>query len=361
MRPRALLMSLLAVALGATALIATTTGSDGATTAPRASGLSAGKAVGQLIIATYLGRRPPASILAAVRAGQIGSIILMGDNTAGGVGSTRAATTALQNAARAGGNPGLLIMTDQEGGEVKRLPGPPSYPASGMSNPTLAAQQGAATASLLKRAGVNVDLAPVADVSVANGFITKQHRAFGKTPAVVAAAACAFADGLARGGVAYTLKHFPGLGAAIQTTDNVPVRVNQSASAIQADDAAYRSCGSGKLALVMVSSASYPQLSGPLPAVMAPLIYSKILPADAADALTISDDFDSGAIRPLRTPALHAIAAGLDMVMYASYESSALAAYSGLTADVSSGSLRLARVQAAAARVLALKRALGLT
>lgn len=360
MRLRAFIVLLVAVALGATALIVTTIGSDGAT--PRSSGLSASQAVGQMIIATYQGRKPPASILAAVREGQVGAIILMGDNTAGGLKSVSAATAALQAAAQAGGNPGLLIMTDQEGGTVKRLPGPPLYPASGMSNPTLAAQQGAATAKLLKQVGVNVDLAPVADVSVADGFITKEHRAFGKTPAVVSAAACAFAQGLASGGVAYTLKHFPGLGAAIRSTDNVPVKINQSAAAISADDAAYRACGKGKLALVMVSSASYPKLSGDLPAVMSPSIYSSVLPSDGlVDPLTISDSFETGAISPWTTPAKRAISAGLDMVMYPSYEADALNAYAGLLADVKDGALTLARVRAAAARVLTLKRALGLT
>ncbi len=161
--------------------------------------------------------------------------------------------------------------------------------------------------------------------------------------------------------MAYTLKHFPGLGAAIKSTDVGPVSVNQSRSTIQADDAAYRSCGSGKLALVMVSSASYPQLTGKLPAVLSPAIYGTALPANNVSALPISDDFDAGALKPWTTPAKRAISAGLDMVMYASYESSALTAYSGLLADVTGGSLSLSRVRAAAARVLALKQALGLT
>jgi beta-N-acetylhexosaminidase len=318
------------------------------------------KAVGQLLIATYKGTTPPPSILSAVRAGRIGSIILMGGNTGNSVAVTRLATSALQKAARAGGNPGLLIMTDQEGGEVKRLPGPPAYSASQMGDPSVAAAQGYATALMLRKAGVNVDLAPVVDVTQVDGFMTTEQRTFGSNPPVVARAACAFARGLVKGGVAYTLKHFPGLGDAVKSTDVEPVAIDEPAAEIEADDAAYRSCGSGRLALVMVSSASYTNLTGDLPAVMTPSIYNKVMVNDGIGALTVSDALDSGAIKPWPSAARRSIAAGLDMAMYPNREADALKTYTTLLADVRAGRLDPGRVRAAAMRVLALKRALGL-
>jgi beta-N-acetylhexosaminidase len=316
--------------------------------------------VGQLIIATYAGTSPPASILGAVRAGQVGGIILMGQNTAGGVASVRAATNELQAAASAGRNPGLLIMTDQEGGEVKRLPGPPDGPASDLAAPAVAHAQGAATAALLRSAGVNVDLAPVADVTRTDGFMTQEQRTFGSSPTGVARAVCAFAHALAHSGVAYTLKHFPGLGDAATNTDGTPVSVTEPAAEIAADGAAYRRCGHGRLAVVMVSSASYPSLTGATPAVLSPKIYRAVLPKDGVDAVTISDSFESGAIAAVQSPALRAINAGLDMVMYPDYESTSAAAYARLLADLQAGALSPHRVRAAAARVLTLKRNLGL-
>lgn len=326
---------------------------------------SPSRAVGQLVIATYRGAVPPRSILGAVRAGHVGSIILMGNNTVGGVIGTRRAVNALQRAARAGGNPGLLIMTDQEGGEVRRLPGPPDYSAAVMGSasagkPALAGAQGYATALMLRRAGVNVDLAPVADVRRADGFIAVERRSFGPDPASVARSACAFARGLERGGVAYTLKHFPGLGDAVKSTDLRPVAISEPAALIHADDAAYRACGGDRLALVMVSSASYTHLTGRLPAIFTPSIFSRVLPADGVSALTVSDTLQSGAIRPYSDPGRRAIAAGDDMVMYPNTEHGALAAYTRFAADLRDGSLSVARVRAAATRVLALKRALGL-
>ena len=137
-------------------------------------------------------------------------VILFADNVAGGIADTRRLTEELQRAAREGHNPPLLIMTDQEGGTVKRLPGPPDLPASAMTSNSMAFKQGVATGSMLRAAGVNVDLAPVADVERAGGSFLGS-RAFGSSPSLVAGRACAFAQGLQSQQIAYTLKHFPGL------------------------------------------------------------------------------------------------------------------------------------------------------
>lgn len=331
--------------------------------APRASlakGPSLAKSVGQLIVGRFAGTRPTSSILAAVRAGEVGGIILFGDNTAGGPSATAALVSQLQQAAHAGRNPGLLIMTDQEGGLVKRLPGPPEMAASQMSNPTVAAQQGSATAQLLQSAGINVDLAPVADVTRVDGFMTQERRTFGSRPGVVARAACAFANALSSGGVAYTLKHFPGLGDAYSSTDAGPVTVTESASQLSADQAAYRRCGAGSRALVMVSSASYTSLTGSTPAVLSPSTYDA-LRADGANAVTISDDFETRAISGQLTPARRAINAGLDLVLYAETETASEQAYQELYRDAQDSTLSPTRVRAAAAAVLALKRSLNLS
>jgi beta-N-acetylhexosaminidase len=335
----------------------TTTGTNPGTTT-----LTLARQVGQLIIATYQGRTPPPSLLGAIQLGHVGAVILMGDNTTGGIRATKAATAQMQAAAGAGGNPGLLIMTDQEGGTVKRLVGPPNYAAIDMANAATAYTQGQATGELLKSVGVNVDLAPVADVIRAKGFIEQEGRSFGASPAVVSTAACKFAAGLAGVGVAYTLKHFPGLGDAIATTDTRAVSVKESASGLHADDAAYRRCGHEPLALVMISSASYPHMTGSVPAVLDPKIYSQVLPQDGVTALPISDSFESGAINAVASegPAKTAINAGVDMVMYSEYESVALSAYTKLLVDARAGALNRARVQAACDRVLQLKAQLGI-
>ena len=74
------------------------------------------------------------------------------------------------------------------------------------------------TGDALRALGINVDLAPVADVAGPTASFLGT-RTFSDSPDTVAQAACGFASGLAQGGVGATLKHFPGLGRAPGNTD----------------------------------------------------------------------------------------------------------------------------------------------
>jgi beta-N-acetylhexosaminidase len=345
--------------LGGGALAAT----GGGTQAP--GGLSVGRAVGQMIVTGFSGRTAPASVLARIRDGHVGGVILFGGNTVGGQAATLRLVVSLQAAAAAGHQPGLLVMTDQEGGEVKRLPGPPEFSAAQMTTASRAGQQGLATGRYLVGAGVNVDLAPVADVRRnTNGFLAVEQRTFGSTAGEVASRACAFAEGLGSAGVVSTFKHFPGLGLAVESTDTGPVTIDASASSIRADDEAYRTCADATKtpSLVMVSSAIYPKLTGGhLPAVLSPEIYANELPVeDHVSAPTISDDLGAGALAKLPNVAQTAIDAGLDMLLYATDGGTVGHAYATLVAGVQAGAVSRARVEAAAASILAVKHALGL-
>lgn len=320
---------------------------------------SVARMLGQMIVARFAGSRPSPFFLARVRSGQIGGVILFADNLAGGLAATRTLTRELQREARNGGNPPLLIMTDQEGGSVRRLLGPPNLAASGMTSDSAALREGRATGKLLRSVGVNLDLAPVADVEHAPGSFLGT-RSFGNDPKLVAGRACAFAQGLASQGVGYTLKHFPGLGRATSDTDAGPVSINPSASALRDDYSAYLICGAKPLAVIMVSSAVYPSLSGPLPAVMSPITYRRELriahrgPAGP----TISDDLQASGLAGQASPARQAIRAGLDLAMYAQTEQASSDAYSALLADVHAGTIKVQRIREAAQTISTLKHSL---
>lgn len=316
-----------------------------------------GRLVGQLIVGHYPGPRPSAAFLARVRAGQLGSVILFGDNTAAGLAATRRAIAELQAAARRGSNPPLLVMTDQEGGEVRRLPGPPELAAAAMTSAAVAHAQGVAAGRLLRSVGVNVDLAPVADVERApNSFLGT--RSFGSDPALVAARACAFARGLSSTGLAYTLKHFPGLGRADASTDLQPVTIPAPAAGLRTDYAAYHACGSSPDAMIMISSVGYPSLTGSAPAVVSPEIYTHELPIAIGHAgqLTISDALDTPALAGQKAPALRAIDAGLDLALFPGSEQESATAYRQLLSDARHGSLPQSRLRSAVYAVEALKR-----
>lgn len=312
--------------------------------------------LGQTIVASYSGPTPSPSLLARVHAGEVGGVILFSDNFADGDAAAAAAIRLLQAQARRARTWPLLVMTDQEGGEVKRVAdAPPTLAPSQMASAQIAAAQGRATGAVLAALGINVDLAPVADVErIGDSFLGS--RSFGNSPALVADRACAFAHGLAQAGVDYTLKHFPGLGRAAQSTDEAPVSIEASAGALRADYAAYRRCGRGRRALVMISSAGYPALSGTsTPAVMDRETYAHELPAAGIQAVTISDDMQAPAIVDHERPALHALDAGLDLLLYASTEEGSALAYAGLSTDLRSGLLDRGRLLAAARSIERLK------
>ncbi len=314
--------------------------------------------IGQLLVGSFTGRVVPQSLLARIKAGQLGSVILFSDNTIGGVAATHALVVRMQQAARAGGNPPLLIMTDQEGGEVRRLPGAPTMNADQITSTAMARREGIQTGRLLRSAGVNLDLAPVADVEAATDSFLGP-RSFGTVATSVGQRACAFAAGLASQGVGYTLKHFPGLGLARTSTDLGPVTLKASSATLEAAWDAYHRCGANRMAMIMVSNAIYPNLTGPLPAVESPETYSRALPEAVGQRhrVTISDDLEAGALTKQQSPALHALNAGLDLAMYAGAEDGSELAFTQLIADARAGLLSRKRITAAEQSVVTFKRA----
>jgi beta-N-acetylhexosaminidase len=325
--------------------------SDPAPATPRRGGGLA-TAIGQKIVTRMNGTSPSPALLRRVRSGQVAGVILFGDNIRS-LGQVQTAVARLQDAAAAGGRPPLLVAIDQEGGTVKRFASlPPTASAAQMGAGGTAAAQGASTGAALADVGVNVDLAPVADVpATAQSFLGT--RAFGRDATAVARSACAFATGLKGAGVVPTLKHFPGLGAAGANTDFANVAISAPASVVRAGYAPYRRCAAQ--GLVMISNAAYPNVTGADPAVLSRATYRTELAAVGFRGVTISDDLQAAAVDPIPGVAVKATAAGLDLLLYAKTEQASAAAYSQLTEAVADGRLSADRIQASAKRIRALK------
>jgi beta-N-acetylhexosaminidase len=296
------------------------------------------RAVGQKIVTAFSGAAPSPALLRRLRAGRLGGVIVFSENVTS-PGQLRSLTRRLRHAAAAGGNPPPLIAVDQEGGLVKRLPwAAPSTSAAAMVSPHA---EGAATGRALRRAGITVDLAPVADVERRPNFLGS--RSFGATEAEVAEEACEFARGLQGAGVTPTLKHFPGLGDAGANTDLARVTIRARLRL-----APYRRCA--HRGLVMLASATYPRL-GPRPAVFEPGAYALL----DDDTVTISDDLTARAMAGRSDVAVRAARAGLDLLLYAGGEETSAGAYRRLLRAVRRGRLGEDRVRASAARIIALK------
>jgi beta-N-acetylhexosaminidase len=114
--------------------------------------------------------------------------------------------------------PDLLVAVDEEGGDVTRLEAergssfPGNLALGAVDDVALTRRVAAAIGGELASAGVNFDLAPVADVIVDPANPIVGVRSFGSDPQLVARHVAAFVEGLQGTGVAACAKHFPGHG-----------------------------------------------------------------------------------------------------------------------------------------------------
>ncbi len=337
--------------------------------------MSADELAGQRTIYSYTGLTVPAALLSRVRAGQAAGVILFGDNIASR-SQLDAACRQLQAAAAASPvKEPLLLMTDQEGGEVRRLPGAPtrSEQQIGASNdgPALAAQAGANAARNLRAYGLNVDLAPDADVARSpSGFIGEYHRSYGSDASRDGALAGRFIAAQQAQRVASAAKHFPGLGtaSASQDTDAVPVTLPVGLRTLRdVDEVPFRDAIAAGVKLVMVSWAVYPALDRALPAgLSAKVIEGELRGRLGFTGVTITDALGAGALTrfgDLGHRAVLAARAGADLLLATTpgprpVPLSGPSVVGAVAGAISSGELSRADAEQAVARVLVLRRSL---
>jgi beta-N-acetylhexosaminidase len=353
--------------LAATVLVIASGGSSNSLAAPR-SGQDASKRpanvpltqlVGQHLMGRLTGTQPSASLLARIRRGELGGVIIFSENFTALAG-LKTTIAKLQKAARNGGGPPLLIATDQEGGLVKRLPaGPPFKSPAEMGAAGSASQArlaGTDTGKYLRAASLNVDLAPVLDVPSSNSSFLGS-RAFGRDPTRVQRVGVAFASGLQSGGVAATAKHFPGLGTAAANTDIGDVTIFNSRAELLRRLAPFKAAVRTRIKLVMVSNARYAALDPTkTPAALSKPIVTGLLRQQLGfRGVVITDTLAAPSLRRYRDVPMRALRAGIDVLLYSDREQDSADAYAQLVQAFKSGRLARDTLEASFKRVISLK------
>ncbi len=292
--------------------------------------LSAQQLAGQRVIYSYPGLTPPASLISLIQHGEAAGVIFFGQNIsseaqiAGVIRQLNRANASSLNPVRAP----LLLMTDQEGGQVRRLPGRPYLSEKQIgANPlakaeVLATQAGQGAAANLRGVGMNVNLAPVLDVyRQAGNFDDQFGRSYSMNPTVVSDLGANMIKAQQAGGVAATAKHFPGLGAAAakQNTDVGPVTLNLPLATIRSiDELPYQAAIKAGVKLIMVSWAVYPAI-GARPAGLSPnVVQGELRNRLKFTGVTITDALEAGALRSYgstQNRALFAARAGMDLLL----------------------------------------------
>jgi beta-N-acetylhexosaminidase len=338
------------------------------------AGLSAQQLAGQRVIYSYAGLNPPASLISLIQHGQAAGVIFFSQNISGKA-QIAAVIKRLERADASPLNPvraPLLLMTDQEGGQVRRLPGQPylsekQIGAKPLSRAkTLAAEAGRGAAANLRGVGMNVNLAPVLDVyRKAGDFDDQFGRSYSMHPAVVSALGTNMIKAQQAGRVAATAKHFPGLGAATaaQDTDIRPVTLNLPLATIRGiDEAPFKAAISAGVKLVMVSWATYPSIQA-RPAGLSPkVVQGELRKRLKFTGVAITDALEAGALKNYGTTqnrTLLAAQAGMDLILAAAQNvTQGQQARNELAAAYRNGTLNHRAFLASVNRVIALRQTL---
>ncbi len=327
---------------------------------PSVSRLPLERAVGQLLVMSFDGASAPDYIRRRLRNGEGAGVILFGGNVVDAP-QLRRLTGTIQRVAHGG----ALIAADQEGGEIRNVPfAGPAEPQSALASPEAADVAATEAARGLRHVGVNVNLAPVADVTPSSGGGALGGRLYPGPPRRVASLTTAALRAHARAGIAATAKHFPGLGRATVNTDDSSETIGASRAELEATDLEpFRAAVAADAPLVMAGHAVYPAFAPRNIASQSPVLLQDVLRDQLHfRGVTITDSIEAQAVLDrsgVATAAARSIQAGADIVLMTGSGSWNLV-YPRLLRRARRDPAFAGRVRESAQRVAKLKRRLGL-
>lgn len=321
---------------------------------------SLGALADAILIPPFPGTTAPRWLLSALERGLAG-VTFFGPNV---TGDTRSLTASLRDAAAV--EP--VIAIDEEGGDVTRVayatgsPYPGNLALGAVDDVALTSSVYAAIGADLFRLGINVDLAPCADVLALDGSAVVGTRSFGSAPELVARHVAAAVTGLQSSGVMACAKHFPGHGSTVGDSHLMLPTVRGTMDEIRARDLPpfLAAIAAGTVA-VMPGHLVVPTLTGDMPASLSPAAVTGMLRGELGfDGVVISDGLEMKAASAdfgIPEASVLAVIAGVDLLCLgrdtdeAMYHAIRLAIAEAVTA----GRLPGSRLEEAAARIGALR------
>lgn len=332
--------------------------------------LSLEQKIGQMFMVNLYGAQLTNVARDLLQTWQPGAVVLFDSNIVNPEQITGLTNSFQQTIVDAGGIP-LFIATDQEGGIIARLkegftvwPVPMLLTAA--DNQELAYRVGQGMAQELRAVGVNMNLAPVADLqtNLENPIIGR--RSPGSDPEMVGRTLAALVDGLQDGGVMATLKHFPGHGDTREDSHTSLPVLHHNLARLEAVELPpfVAAMNSGA---VMVSHIWFPEFEPdvPIPASLSPTIVGGLLREDLGyTGIIMTDALDMDAIDTVYSAgsaAVQAILAGNDLIALGPGfgEGTAAGAMQTVLDAVRSGEIPESRVDESVRRILEAKQRFG--
>ena len=311
---------------------------------------------GQVLLVGLPGVTEPSHpLVGEVLDAHAGGVLLTGANV-----SSAAQVRRLVDGIRSRAGRPLVVATDEESGRVSAFrkvlgPGPSPRRLARTSTPAGARRFAAGVGARLAALGVDLDLAPVADLAAGPAGGIVGDRSFSGDPDTVTRYALAYARGLSAGGVRPTAKHFPGHGPTpTDTHDSLPT-VDVTLPDLAAKDLRPFAALIGEgVPAVLVGHVAYTSL-GAMPASLSPAAY-RLLRESGFRGVAITDSLDMGAVHPrwsFPDAAVQAVRAGTDAVLSADGRPTRTMR-DALVRAVHSGQLDERRLNEAAGRMITL-------
>ncbi|MDP2872306.1 MAG: beta-N-acetylhexosaminidase [Bacillota bacterium] len=287
-----------------------------------ANGCSPGDPIG-LVMIGFGGSEPTPELEALIRQGLAG-VILFARNLVDAA-QTAELTASLQACAVEAGHPPLLICTDQEGGRVRRLRrGLTAFPSAmalgAAGDPDQVYGLSSAVARELLSVGINLNLAPCADVNSDPRNPVIGTRSYGGDPFAVGRMVAAAVRGYQDGGVLACAKHFPGHGHTdLDSHLTLPVIDRGLDELRRRELVPFAAAVSAGAAAVMSAHIVVPELGGDVPATLSPRLLTGLLRGELGhDGLILTDCMEMAAVRSFGAgeASTRAVAAGADLVLW---------------------------------------------
>lgn len=311
---------------------------------------------GQVIVAGFPAGDPPPFILEGLASEALAGVILFKRN----VTSLAELASRVAMLAAAAPNEPPIVAIDQEGGRVQRL-GPPVLQLPPMrvlgdrDDVELTRMAARALGRQLAALGINLDFAPVLDVSTNPKNEVIGDRAFGADPALVLRHGRAFANGLADAGLLACGKHFPGHGDTTEDSHfELPALPHDAARLESVELLPFRGARD-VLGSIMTAHILFRALDPTRPATLSPIIIEGMLREQLGyEGLVVSDDLEMRAIAdrwPAGEAAVLAIEAGCDLLLICKDTNLAAQARDALAARARADGRFAERLASAARRV----------
>lgn len=324
------------------------------------SGMSIPEKVGQL----FLARCPGEAALADIKAYHLGGYILFAEDLLDQ--TPESLTQKLQSYQEHASIP-MLIAVDEEGGTVCRISAFRAFRDSEYPSPRSLYQEGgldrvldieAEKAFFLHTLGINVNMAPVCDITTDPGAFM-YRRSLGQDPETVGKFAIGAMELMGAFQVGAVLKHFPGYGNNADTHTGIAVD-DRSLDELEERDLIPFSMGiDAGCGAILVSHTIVNAMDATLPATLSPAVHSYIRSIMGFQGVIVTDDLYMDAIRETYGPgeaAVLAVLAGNDLLCSTEYTIQ----YQAVLEAVESGRISVNQLDTAAERVLRWKQQLGL-